>query len=336
MTIESAGKIKRIHEYDGIRALAVIAVMISHEQHDVMPGGGKMGVGLFLVLSGYIITRMLVREQDKSGHISIKKFYMRRARRLLPALLAFCAAIWVWGFLFLDGSYLPRLNASILQALTFTTNFAQWLGWPNLQDNLFGHMWSLAVEEQFYLLWPPLLILGLRLGMTRNIALSLVLVCWFGRLLMWTEGVHYWHIGDLMQWDGLLLGAALALTPDAKLSKLWLLPAVIAAVGMCFIDRRVYFDWWTLDMCVQSLSCLVIIHFAPQWKWLSFKPLAYVGLISYSLYIIHYPITSQFSTAYAYILSVGLAMISYHCVEIPGSKGITRLFNLVGGIKAPE
>ena len=163
---------------DGLRAVSVLAVLAFHHYfiggHE--PGfapGGFLGVEVFFVVSGYLITALLLAERRKTGRVSLKRFWMRRARRLLPALFVMLAVVVLYALVFLPDS-IDKLKSDSIAALTYTSNwwlvishqsYASEAGRPALLK----HLWSLAIEEQFYLLWPPLLILGLRkLGRKRT------------------------------------------------------------------------------------------------------------------------------------------------------------------------
>ncbi|MCZ6784280.1 MAG: acyltransferase [Proteobacteria bacterium] len=311
---------RRIPELDALRGLAVLMVMIYHQNHAWLPGGGKMGVGLFFVLSGFLITSILVRERERRGAIRLGAFYARRVRRLLPALAGFCAGWWLWvnatptAWAGIDGA--QRLNLSILQAATFTSNLARLFDWEIFP--YFRHAWSLAVEEQFYLVWPAVLLLlfGLRSGRARvgwvlGIAAALALV----RLWLWSRGVSYKVLYDTMQWDGLLLGCALALSPRLALPRWTVVPAVVAFVALLAIHKSALPQFATLDFVVQALSCAVILHHAVRWHWLAQPLLVHLGLISYSLYLWHYPFTKMWDWWIAVPASLAAAELSYWLVE---------------------
>ncbi|MBC8160001.1 MAG: acyltransferase [Roseiflexaceae bacterium] len=152
---------------DGLRALAVIAVLLYHADLR-WASGGFLGVEVFFVISGYLITALLLGEYAATGRIALRAFWLRRARRLLPAAFALMIAVLAYAALFLHGE-LARLRGDALAALLYVTNwylifgqrsYFEQLGRPSLLQ----HLWSLAVEEQFYLLWPPLLIVLLGLS----------------------------------------------------------------------------------------------------------------------------------------------------------------------------
>src|ERR671921_314566 len=150
---------------DGLRAIAVIAVIAYHLDPDLIPGG-LLGVGVFFTLSGYLITDLLLGQREATGRLKLGDFWMRRARRLLPALFLMLAVVVAWVTL-LDRSQLTSLRGDVLAAVAYVSNwwnivreasyFARFGPPPPLD-----HLWSLAVEEQFYRIWPWLLWLGLR------------------------------------------------------------------------------------------------------------------------------------------------------------------------------
>ena len=159
---EDSGRVaagRRLPHLDGLRGIAILLVFSYHETWILFPGGGKMGVGLFFVLSGFLITSILSRERTRTGRIRFGAFYLRRARRLLPALAGFCLFWWLWAIWGVPDAAerkgIDFLDNSILQAASFTSNFGYMLGWNSF--GYFRHMWSLAVEEQFYLVWPLVL-----------------------------------------------------------------------------------------------------------------------------------------------------------------------------------
>src|SRR3954451_6722456 len=154
---------------DGMRALAVLAVMVYHANPSWLPGG-FLGVEVFFVISGYLITLMLIGEHERSGTVSLRHFYMRRARRLLPALYVLLIGLTFYTALFRREA-LGQLRGDVLAALTYTSNWYQiWVGQGYTASGDFAplrHLWSLAVEEQFYLLWPLVMIGLIRLGRRR-------------------------------------------------------------------------------------------------------------------------------------------------------------------------
>ncbi len=203
---------------DGLRALAVLAVLLYHSDLGWMPAG-FLGVEVFFVVSGYLITWLLLSEWRQSGRIDLKRFWGRRARRLLPALFAMVAATLSFAIVFLPDQ-VAGLRGDVLAALGYVTNwylilvqksYFEAMGRPSLLQ----HLWSLAVEEQFYLLWPLLLALLLRLWRPRRVLFVALIGAALSALLMAVlyqpdvdpSRIYY---GTDTRAAGLLIGAALA------------------------------------------------------------------------------------------------------------------------------
>lgn len=154
---------------DGLRAIAVLAVIVYHANSKWL-GGGFLGVEVFFVISGYLITLLLVAENERNGSVSLKDFWKRRARRLLPALFVMLLLLVLWTSMFERGS-LGSLRGDVVAGVFYGSNWFQvWVGAGYTAVNEFAplrHLWSLAVEEQFYLLWPLIMIAILRKGHRR-------------------------------------------------------------------------------------------------------------------------------------------------------------------------
>ncbi|NBP49618.1 MAG: acyltransferase [Actinobacteria bacterium] len=149
---------------DGLRALSVLAVIVYHANKSWL-GGGFLGVEVFFVISGYLITTLLLNESERTGSISLRQFWIRRARRLLPALWTMLVMVVLWCAAF-EREALGQLRGDVVAAVLYGFNWFQvWMG-----TSYFGqlglvplrHLWSLAVEEQFYLVWPVLIAVLLR------------------------------------------------------------------------------------------------------------------------------------------------------------------------------
>jgi len=157
---------------DGMRALAVVAVMVYHANSDWLPGG-FLGVEMFFVISGYLITLLLISEREREYRISLRQFWMRRARRLLPALLTMMLLVTAWTAVFRSEA-LGALRGDVVAGFFYVSNWYQiWVGLGYTAAGDFAplrHLWSLAVEEQFYVLWPIVMILLLGRNGTRQVA----------------------------------------------------------------------------------------------------------------------------------------------------------------------
>ena len=225
---------------DGMRAVAVLAVMVYHANADWLPGG-YLGVEIFFVISGYLITLLLIAEHERSGKVSLGQFWLRRARRLLPALGLMLSMVTVYTAVFQPGA-LGQLRGDVVAGLTYVTNWYQiWVGQGYTAAGDFAplrHLWSLAVEEQFYLIWPLVMMAILARG-SRNLlrAAQWLVICAVAvtviSVVAFTPGriaacevtpEQYWMVGDrciskidalylssLTRSSGLLLGAAFAM-----------------------------------------------------------------------------------------------------------------------------
>jgi peptidoglycan/LPS O-acetylase OafA/YrhL len=225
---------------DGIRALAVVSVMIYHANSDWLKGG-FLGVEVFFVISGYLITLLLISEKEQTNHVDMKHFWIRRARRLLPALFVMLFMLTIWTALF-ERSTLGKLRGDVVAALTYGSNWYQvYTGQGYSAANDFAplrHLWSLAVEEQFYLIWPIVMAVLLRMGSRRvadlsrwlfgiALAITILLAVLYHRGPIGTPDVTpgaYWHIfgrniakadflylSTFSRAGGLLLGSAFAM-----------------------------------------------------------------------------------------------------------------------------
>lgn len=226
---------------DGLRALAVVAVIVYHANHAWL-GGGFLGVEVFFVVSGYLITLLLTAERERTGTVSLREFWVRRARRLLPALFVLLVGVVIWCALF-DRERLGMLRGDVVSGLLYGANWFQiWTGSSYTSDFAFAplrHLWSLAVEEQWYIVWPVVVALATRrlrrrrlpvLGVmlfTVSIAIAVATavifrtgpvgtpaetpdqyMSLFGRQVLRTD---FLYLGTLSRSSGLLLGAALAM-----------------------------------------------------------------------------------------------------------------------------
>jgi len=225
---------------DGMRALAVVAVMVYHANPDWLPGG-FLGVEVFFVISGYLITLLLIAEKERTSVIDMKQFWSRRARRLLPALFTMMIALTIWTALF-ERDALGKLRGDVIAAFFYVSNWYQiWTGAGYTASNDFAplrHLWSLAVEEQFYLVWPLVMFALLRGGsrkiadISRYLVLAAVAITvlmavlfhpgpigtpevtpeayWsiFGREISKLDGLY---LSTITRASGLLLGAAFAM-----------------------------------------------------------------------------------------------------------------------------
>jgi peptidoglycan/LPS O-acetylase OafA/YrhL len=238
---------------DGLRAIAVMAVLLYHADLPFIPGG-FLGVEVFFVISGYLITALLLAEWRQKGTINLKDFWLRRARRLLPALYVLLVVTMSFAVVFVPGE-VAGLRADVIAAVGYVTNWFLIFGQESYfesvgRPSLLQHLWSLAVEEQFYLIWPIVLAVGLGFGATRLRRRRVLTVAVVGAAasavamaLMYTPGVDPSRIyfGTDTRATGLLCGAALAFlwSPGDKYSYVdkW---TSFRSLGPSRLRRR----WW--------------------------------------------------------------------------------------------
>lgn len=338
--------IKYRPEVDGLRALAVTSVVLYHAAFSTGDGsiwlsGGYLGVDVFFVISGYLITLIVLREIDVGG-FSLQSFYRRRIRRIIPALLCVLAATTLASWFVLTPKAMYELSQSVVATLLFSQNILLWL-----QDGYWAepsqlkpllHTWSLAVEEQFYLLFPLLLML-LAKYQKRFIHWYVYVLLGLSFLLSLVyidldpEGNFY--LLPTRAWE-ILIGACCAFGEMRRRAGAG--PGVselLAGLGLAAILFSFFcFNSGTPHPYFPTLlpiigSALVIWHSRGTWTQtaLSLRPVVYMGNISYSLYLWHWPVIvllkielGELSLAhklFAVSLSVVLAIISYHWIEQP-------------------
>jgi peptidoglycan/LPS O-acetylase OafA/YrhL len=300
---------------------------------------GFAGVDIFFVLSGFLITSLLVGEWSRTGRISLPQFYVRRALRLLPALFAFLIVLLLLVPFQSAGSRRPLVEAAGLSA-AFLGNIAKTLDWVFPLP----HMWSLGMEEQFYLVWPAALVIvllsGARRGAVIAIALAGAAAVVVLRVVLAATGssstatLFYSPLHS----DGLLIGCALGLAyawymipaPESLRRVLGPVVLVAAAIFLVVAVRGAPYVTWgtTLGLSVIALASAVFVYAAidekPVWplRFLIWRPFTYLGEISYALYIWHFPVlylwpTNQLRVEGRIAIAVVCAAASYQLVEKP-------------------
>ncbi|MES2979231.1 MAG: acyltransferase family protein [Pseudomonadota bacterium] len=324
----------------GLRAIAVLAVVVYHLSPAWIPGG-FVGVDVFFVISGYLITGLIKRSLDE-GTFSMGEFLARRARRLFPALFVMVAATLGLGyFLLLPSDYAHTLRAA-LGAITSTSNVYFWRllaeGYfaPDAKLNPLLHTWSLGIEVQFYLLF-PLLLLYLKnksLHQTQSVVLALALISLAASAcLLAAKPVAVFFLAPFRAWE-LLAGALVALRFFPEISSIALKQAfsatgLAAVFGACFLyDGTTAFPGLTALLPALGTLALLQTRDTAVHRALESRPLVFIGLISYSLYLWHWPlwVYTQFATGFVssqpffpllLVAAMGLAVASFHLVEQP-------------------
>lgn len=358
----SKGNRRYIAGLDGLRALAVVAVIIYHLNPDWLPGG-FLGVGMFFVLSGYLVTDLLIARRIQTGSFCLKDFWLSRMRRLLPAILIMLITIVAWLTL-TDPSRLISLRGDVISTILYANNW--WLIFHQVSyfdhfgpPSPFVHLWSLAVEGQFYLVWPLLLAAAIQFKFRRIHLLGVLTIGIAASALL--MGVLYEpgtdpsrvYYGTDTRVFALLIGALLAiLWPSRRLSDKVSTSArrMLDGVGTVSLGILLYFLWCVDEydpfvyrggLLILSLATAMLIavlaHPATRLgKWLSWKPLTWIGVRSYGIYLWHYPVivltnpavnTNGFHAGRAFLqvtVSILLAALSWRYIEEPIRRGALR------------
>ncbi|MDP1872157.1 MAG: acyltransferase family protein [Gallionella sp.] len=331
-------------DIDGLRALAVLAVVLHHLSASLLPGG-YVGVDVFFVISGYLITGIISREISE-GQFTFKRFYQRRIRRIFPALFAMMTVVMIAGyFLLLPSDYAATLRA-VLGTLFFSSNVVFWrdmaAGYFVATDfrlNPLLHTWSLGVEEQFYVVFPVLLLVCYRY-FRKYIVLILVLGALLtlaaSAFLVVSKSVAVFFLSPFRAWE-LLVGGLLAYNFFPQLRN-QVQRDVLAGAGLlailvaCFLyGAKTTFPGFAA--IVPVFGAVAILHAGANGttlvgRVLTWRPIVYLGLISYSLYLWHWPLIVL--TGYAigmeplkpylltlFVVSLLLGSLSYHFIEQP-------------------
>jgi peptidoglycan/LPS O-acetylase OafA/YrhL len=335
-------------DIDGLRALAVIPVMLFHYRLGHVPGG-FVGVDIFFVISGYLITSVLLRD-IRMARFSLVRFYERRVRRILPALFFMLALVALAApFVLLPGD-LVNFGKSVLATTAFVSNFYFWTqsGYFNraAEFAVLLHTWSLAVEEQFYILFPLCLYFVTRLRRTYMLAALTLLALGSlaaGILLSYQHAsvAFYWPISRA--WE-LLLGALLAVGALPIVRASWLRHALslggllLILASFVLIDSTQPFPGWVALAPCLGAALLIYANLCGGGagnRLLALRPLTFIGLISYSLYLWHWPLLvlargvvplepTRTQLALLLVLVFLIATFSWWYVERPFRSGAQR------------
>ena len=323
-------------DIDGLRAIAVMLVVNFHAFPEAMPGG-FIGVDIFFVISGFLITGIIVRELDQQ-RFSLLAFYNRRIRRIFPALITVLGTTLVLGWLWMLPAAYAQLSADVFASAAFLSNIALLLqsGYFDIESGRkpLLHLWSLGIEEQFYLFWPLLLMLVARLRLNILVAASVIGIASFvlNVALIGSNPVATFYLPFTRAWE-LAAGAALACS-WSQVSQTGAASNLRACVGLLLIavaagvlDTKSAFPGWWAVLPVAGGALLLSAPAA--WgcrRLLASRPLVWIGLISYPLYLWHWPLLVFFGIIkFAPLtllerglivgLSFALAWLTYRFVE---------------------
>ena len=347
----------RVDSLDGLRTIAVLMVFGYHATSGYFLGG-SIGVDIFFGISGFVITLLLMREYGSSGRIRWGRFTLERLTRLWPALLLVCGAVAVGSLIIPAGAAYAR---DALVSALYSMNFWRAFVTDNGSSPL-GHTWSLAVEEQFYLIWPLLFLLVMRVFRARMRVVAVLVLAVIPvvlRLLLWNDGAglaRVYNVADTRA-DQLLVGCALALALGVSarltamigtISRFLLWPALVALVAVALFEpvRSLTPDLAALHYTVgysitAVLTGVVVVGLATNGggilaRLLGARWLSWPGRnLSYGVYLWHYPLlvlpipfpNAVVRVVVVFVLTVGLAYLSYRFVETPLRRRVHRMLD---------
>jgi peptidoglycan/LPS O-acetylase OafA/YrhL len=343
-------------DIDGLRALAVMLVVNFHAFPEAMQGG-FIGVDIFFVISGFLITGIIVRELDQQ-RFSLLAFYNRRIRRIFPALIVVLGATLVLGWLWMLPAAYAQLSADIGASAAFSANFA--LLWQSGYFDVESakkpllHLWSLGIEEQFYLFWPLLLMLAGRLRLSTLTVAAVIGVASFvlNVALIGSNPVATFYLPFTRAWE-LLAGAVLACgwnrVSQTSAASNWRASSgllLIAVAADVLNTNRAFPGWWAV---LPVVGAALLLSAPGAWicrTVLASRPLVWIGLVSYPLYLWHWPLLvffgiikfsplTQLERELIVGLSFVLAWLTYRFVEKPfrfGRPGPLRIAGLCAGM----
>jgi peptidoglycan/LPS O-acetylase OafA/YrhL len=332
---------------DGLRGAAILAVLAFHTHHILgqpFVKGGSIGVDIFFVLSGFLITVLLLEEWQRSGSISLKSFYWRRLLRLGPALLVLLAVMYAFADVFLLPLEASQTRRALPVAFVYASDLA--LAFFNIRLGALQHTWSLAIEEHFYLVWPLLLVAGLKLGLSRRwlllITLLLAVASMIQRATLHQLGAPpvRTYYGIDTRADALLIGCAAGMAVTWGLLRgnhvrLLLIPAsvliVFCLIATDYASPLMHLGGFTL-LAVAAAVLIVNAVLSPASQLTALfevRPLVWVGRISYGLYLWHYPVFKAanllqlgwtFKLCVAVTATFAVTCLSYYLIEQPALK----------------
>ncbi len=339
-------------DIDGLRAIAVMLVVNYHAFPEALPGG-FIGVDIFFVISGFLITGIIARELEEQ-RFSLVAFYNRRIRRIFPALIVVLCAALVLGWLWMLPAAYAQLSSDVFASAAFFSNIALWLqsGYFDIESSKkpLLHLWSLGIEEQFYLFWPLLLMLAARLRLNLLALAAVIAAASFvlNVALIGSDPVATFYLPSTRAWE-LLAGAALAsgwnqISQTNRASNLRAgAGLMLIAVATGVLDTHSAFPGWWAVLPVAGSALLLSAPAAWGCRHvLASRPLVRIGLISYPLYLWHWPLLVFFGIikfgsltlierGLIVGLSFALAWLTYRFVESPfrfGRPSLLRVLSL--------
>jgi peptidoglycan/LPS O-acetylase OafA/YrhL len=314
---------QRIDGLDLLRGIAVGLVVLRHGFPEVFTGAGVVGVVMFFALSGHLITGLLLGELQRTGRVDLRRFYLRRARRLLPALLFLLVGVAAVTLLLDPIGDRDELGATVLVALTWTGN----LPFGHASDATF-HLWTLATEEQFYLLWPALVALAFRRRLLRAALVGATVVCVLAAVatVLWLREDPDLAYALPTSWAVcFVVGAASRLFAARAAFPAWAPGVALVGLGtLSVIPLRGHASTYLVAGPAIALLTAVLLVAWRFWSDVTaptLRPIIWLGTVSYPAYLWNYPLTiwlrphAEHAGILAALLTVPLAALSRYAVE---------------------
>ncbi|MEX2393059.1 MAG: acyltransferase [Actinomycetota bacterium] len=329
-------------DLDGLRAFAVAGVLVYHSeigQSVVSLPGGRIGVDVFFVLSGYLITTLLLGELDRAGRIDVLDFYARRALRLMPPFVLLLLIGW-WVAAQLPGPDATPYVASAAGASAYVSNWVE--VWRNI--GVLGHTWSLGIEQQYYFVWP--LVLGALVRTRRtlrrigNLLVVVAVVIMIARPIAYEIAPRFAAFSTITRADGLLLGSALAMflaDPIPAVTRFLrrrivhlvattVVVVLVVTIGKDELNRLYLYGLVAVNVFAALIvGGLTVSRTGPVHSVLSWPPIVVIGRMSYAIYLFHVPVfyyvfkvklwTGATAVAFALALTLALSWLSGTTIE---------------------
>ena len=327
-------KLGYVPSLDGLRAVAVSLVMLSHANFQFCTNAGEIGVDIFFAISGFLITTLLLEEQFINKKISLINFYLRRSFRLFPALYLMLLIVFLYALIFAISADKQIIFREVLASTLYLYNVSWWIWGKN--ELIIYHMWSLAVEEQFYLIWPLVLMLSIRYFSAKKLQRGLFI---FITTFFLIKSIYGPSILNSLIYESVFIGCLFSLlrwtgTFTIRIPNSITIFCIILLLIVAVLPIPHYYEImvnYNLRFIIGIITMIIILGLINKTNssvletMLSSPILVFIGRISYALYLWHLPVFKWFSwhstlppiVAFVlkFIVSFGLAVISWYFIE---------------------
>ena len=304
---------------DGLRAIAVMLVLFTHANF-FLGYNGFLGVDMFFVISGFLITTLLLEENNKRNKISLKAFYIRRTLRLFPALYILCIISFIYAVFFRHGHEKIEIFHEVYSSMFYVTNISWYWNWCK-EGLLLSHTWSLAIEEQFYLVWPWIILLALRYKRLKSLTVFLIIFIIALKFPFIVDKTPM--LVQCLISDSIYIGCLTALIRWLIYDKIkipdyitFVLIGIILIICLLPINLSSKINISYLKLVISIFTSIILLNFINNpmvfsSKILSTPSMVWIGKISYGLYLWHIPI---------------FKLIKYHSTLPPSISFILKFF----------